>query len=123
MKNRQGFPRLLLVNVIAFASFWVIGFVLTHMFEGSPAEGAMLAAAAGAGVLIALWLRAQVAAFVLAAMLAVTLSEFFIRTAWGDAAVFRAPNHFAVVSAGLLGVFFGAMVLRQMQRKASAPAS
>jgi hypothetical protein len=114
---------LVLVNVIAFAIFWVIGFVLTHMFEDSPAEGAMLAVAAGAGVLIALWLRAQVAAFVLAAMLAVTLSEFFIRTAWGDAAVFRAPNHFAVLSAGLLGVFFGAMLFRQMQRNASAPAS
>ena len=107
-------------HVVAFVTFWVIGFALVQFGErvlgGWPASevGQFLACVLGVG--ISLRVRAPVVAYFLAAMAAFSASELAIHLSYGIRAVQGAPTHFAVMGSGILGVALGALLAMRSRR-------
>jgi hypothetical protein len=103
--------------VLAFVIFWVISFAFIQLgqrlFGGWPATEVGQLLASVLGVAMALRVRAPVVAYFLAAMIAFSASELAIHLVYGIRAAQGAPTHFAVLSAGVLGVALGALLMRR----------
>jgi hypothetical protein len=104
----------LLVNLGAFAAFWLLLFVTVRVSDGLAGREAVMMMATAAAVALAAWLRARVVALFLAAMLAFNLAELLAHSIWGQHAVQGGPTHFAVMGAGVFGVIFGLAVQRYL---------
>ena len=108
-------------NGAAIAVFAVLSFAGTRVFSEVPAGEGVQALSAMVAISAALRLRAQPAAFVLAAILAFSLTEFLAHTLWGKDVVQGGQTHLAVLAAGVMGVLFGAVLVRLSGRRGSAP--
>jgi len=103
-------------NVLAFALFWLLSFGFVqfglHQLGGWPATeiGQMLGSAAG--VAVAVQLRARLAAYFVAAMVAFSASELIVHLYFGIRAAQGAPTHFAGMGAALLSIALGASIAR-----------
>ena len=101
-------------HFVAFVIFWVVGLAFVGFGErvlgGWPASAIGQLLACVLGIAIALRIRAPVAAYFFAAMVAFSLSELGIHFYYGIRAAQGAPTHFAVMGAGILGVVFGAIM-------------
>jgi len=103
-------------NVLALALFWLLSFGFVqyglHQLGGWPATeiGQMLGCAAGVGV--AIQLRARLAAYFVAAMVAFSASELIVHLYFGIGAAQGAPTHFAGMGAALLSIGLGASIAR-----------
>jgi len=62
------------------------------------------------GVLLALRLVAKFAAYLMAGMLAFSVSELLVHAYYGIGAAQGEPTHFAVMGAGVVGVVLGALI-------------
>jgi hypothetical protein len=102
-------------NVLALALFWLLSFAgvqFGYQFGGWPATeiGQVLGCAAGVGV--AIQLRARLAAYLVAAMVAFSASELIVHLYYGMRAAQGAPTHFAGMGAALLSIALGASIAR-----------
>jgi hypothetical protein len=101
-------------NVRALALFWLLSFGFVqfglHQLGGWPATeiGQMLGCAAG----VAIQLRARLAAYFVAAMVAFSASELIVHLYFGIRAAQGAPTHFAGMGAALLSIALGASIAR-----------
>lgn len=128
MKKFVGSPKSVVVllgrNLLAFVIFWILSFAFVQF--GWRVLGRWPASEAGqllgcvAGIAIALRMRARVTLYFLAAMAAFSGSELTIHSVYGIRAAQGAPTHFAVMSAGVLGVGLGALLVG---RNGRAPVS
>ncbi|HKO55506.1 MAG TPA: hypothetical protein VJ276_06470 [Thermoanaerobaculia bacterium] len=100
-------------NVLVLALYWVIGFLLIQLTEqhGTVATDVAEVVAAIAGIALALWLRARVALFLVAAFGAFVTAELAIHAYYGGQSVQGAPRHFAVLGAALIGTAAGALLV------------
>ena len=102
-------------NVLALAIFWTAAFLLIRLGQAvtpelwvGPKLGQLLGCVVGTGVALAM--RARLAAYFLAAMIAYTASEMAHGGYYGITAAQGAPTGFAVMGAAVLGVVFGAIL-------------
>jgi hypothetical protein len=100
-------------NVLVLALYWIIGFLLIRLTEqgGTVASDIAQVVAALAGIALALWLRARVALFLIAAFGAFVTAELAIHAFYGGQSVQGAPRHFAVLAAALIGTAAGALLV------------
>lgn len=105
-------------NVLVLAAFWLISFglmqIAQRLFTAWQAAEIAQILGCGAGVFLAMRLRAPVAALLLAGQAAFSLSEFAMHSTYSIRAVQGAPTHFAVMIAATLGVVFGALLVARM---------
>jgi hypothetical protein len=108
------------MNVLAFVVFWLTAFGLIRFAErvlhGWPSSELMQTAALAVGVLVALRMRARVAALLMAGFLAFSLAELALHSIYGIRAVQGAPTHFAVMTAGAIGVALGVFLVPYVTR-------
>ena len=103
-----------IVGVLAVT--WTLGFAFVQFGQralgGWPASeiGELLACIAGTTLAIAL--RARLAAYLCAAMVAFSAAELIIHGVYGLRAAQGAPTHFAVMLAAMLAVVSGATLAR-----------
>lgn len=107
-------------NGLALIAFGVTAFtfiqVTQHVSAGWRATELAQLSACAIGVLLALRLRAHVAALFLAGQVAFTVSEFAMHSAYSIRAVQGAPTHFAVMIAATLGALLGAILIALISR-------
>jgi hypothetical protein len=103
-------------HVVAFVIFWVIFLAFVRFGErvlgGWPASAIGQLLSCVFGMAIALRMRAPVAAYFFAAMVAFSVSELAIHFYYGNRAAQGAPTHFAVMGAGIVGVLPGVLMAR-----------
>lgn len=123
MREKPGFVAvsvILLLNVVAFVSFWLVSFALIQLayrfLGGWPATEIAQVVGCTLGVGIALRLKARVTAYFLAGMVAFSVSELVIHSFYGIRAAQGAPTHFAVMGAAVLGIVFGAFLSSHLRR-------
>jgi hypothetical protein len=101
---------------VAVVSSWVIQLTLIQlgdrMLGGWPASAIGELLGCVFGMAIALRLRAPVAAYFSAAMVAFSVSELGIHFYYGIRTAQGAPTHFAVMGASIVGVVLGALMTR-----------
>jgi hypothetical protein len=98
-------------GALVLALFWLTGFTLVQfgqrMFGGWAISQIGEVLACVLGVFLALRMRVNFIAYVLAGQLAFTLSELALHSIYGNPSVQGGPTHFAVMIAGTLGVALG----------------
>jgi hypothetical protein len=102
-------------NLIALALSWLAAFAAVQfgvrVFGGWFASHLGQTVACLIGVLLALRLAAKFAAYLMAGMLAFSVSELLVHAYYGIRAVQGAPTHFAVMGAGVVGVVLGGLLV------------
>jgi hypothetical protein len=100
-------------NALVLILYWLLGFLLVKIAEqrGVVASGMAEVVAAAAGIALALWWRARVALFLIAAFGAFVMAELAIHAVYGGHVVQGAPQHFAVLAAAFLGISAGAFLV------------
>lgn len=109
--SSRSFPIVLMRNVVAVVSCWIIGYCLVQVAQRAsqrwePVQIGQLVASV-VGVLIAVRIRAVVAAYFIGATIAVFVSEITIHAVYGIGAAQGAPSHLAVLGAAIGGVLLG----------------
>jgi hypothetical protein len=113
--NRPSVGRSISNNLIALALSWLAAFAAVQF--GERVYGGWFASHLGQtvacwiGVLLALRITAKFAAYLMAGMLAFSVSELLVHAYYGIRAAQGAPTHFAVVGAGVFGVVLGALLV------------
>jgi hypothetical protein len=101
-------------NLIALALSWLTGFAAVQfgirVFDGWFASHLGQTLACVIGVFFAVRLAAKFAAFLMAGMLAFSVSELLVHAYYGIRAAQGAPTHLAVMGAGVVGVVLGALI-------------
>ena len=101
-------------NLIVLALSWLTAFAAVQfgirVFGGWFASHLGQTLACVIGVLLARRLAAKFAAYLMAGMLAFSVSEFLVHAYYGIRAAQGAPTHFAVMGAGVVGVVLGALI-------------
>lgn len=99
-------------NVALLAATWGLGFVLIRIGNRLPNPGVWSEAGQSVafilGLAVAWRYRVRLAAFALAALVALSVSELVVHALWGIGSVQGAQRHFAVLGAAVLGVLLGA---------------
>jgi hypothetical protein len=112
-------------NLIVLALSWLTGLAAVQfgirVFGGWSASHLGQTLACVIGVLFALRLAAKFAAYLMAGMLAFSVSELLVHAYYGIRAAQGAPTHFAVMGAGVVGVVLGALIGSQGNTIAKAP--
>ncbi|HYI09474.1 MAG TPA: hypothetical protein VEK57_10425 [Thermoanaerobaculia bacterium] len=110
----------MLLNVAAFAAFWIVSFLLIQIAErllgGWPVTSFAQIAGCAIGVILAIRLEARIMAYFLAGMGAYSISELLIHSVYGIRSAQGAPTHFAVMGAAVLGIMFGAFLAGYFRR-------
>jgi hypothetical protein len=96
-------------NTCGVLSLALLSFLLIRAGQWVGPGWASVGEVVGAllGLLVACLLRARVAAWFGAVMLAVTASEFAVHAVYGMRVVQGAPAHFAVIGSAFIGVVLG----------------
>jgi len=109
-------------HVLAFVIFWVVSLALVRLGErvlgGWPALAGGQLLASLLGVAVSLLLRAPVTAYCLAALAAFSASELAIHVRYGIHAPQGEATHLAIMCAAIVGVAFGALLMRRGRRAA-----
>jgi hypothetical protein len=108
------------LTLASLAAFYVLSFLGVQVGErwlgGWPATEIALVLAEGVAAVVALRLRARIAAYVVLGFAAYTASELVVHLIYGIRAAQGAPTHFAVMGAGVIGVALGAIVATMVPR-------
>jgi hypothetical protein len=100
--------------------FWLLALAAVQTAErwlgGWPSTEVGLLIAEGIAAVLAIRLRATVAAFIVLGFAAFTTAELVIHLTYGIRAAQGAATHFAVMGAGVLGVALGAIVATRVRR-------
>jgi hypothetical protein len=111
-------------NLIALTLSWLTAFAAVQLgeraFGGWFASGLGQTAACLIGVLLALRLGAKAVAYLMAGMLAFSVSELLVHAYYGIRAAQGAATHFAVMGAGVIGVVLGALLVSKGNSMAKA---
>ena len=114
-----------LLNVVAAALFWGVGFAMMQVAQrvhaGWMVTAVVQVVACAIGVAIAVRLRAHWCLYLAAGQLAFALAELVIHSVYGIRAAQGAPTHFAVMLAGTAGVLLGLLLARRPDRGIEPP--
>lgn len=111
-------------NLAAFALGWLAGFALVQAVYWTIGAWQLTALAQLAGFAAGTWIAirfdARVTAYLFAAMTAFSLAELAIQLPLGNRVVQGGPTHLAVMAAAVLGIAFGVLMVRYLDRKPAA---